>query len=147
MTNKEFESVLKVEKFFKTNFKFPTINTSGKYELLDANKNKYIFDYQLGSNGKFYIELSMDKAKQKWQIREDNLPLIRIDVNGPPHLCQDGKSLKNHIHVYYPEKQITYSIENFHEKLYKSTKPYDILCDFFKHVNIKLDHLKIQEGF
>lgn len=147
MTNKEFESIIKMEKFFKKGFQLPSINSSGKYELLDENKNKYIFDYQFGSNGSFYIELSMEKAKQKWQIREDNALLIRIDINGAPHFCKDGNTLKNHIHVFYPEKNETYPIEDFDNELYKSMKPYDILRDFFKHVNIKYDIVNIQEGF
>ena len=88
MTNQEFAKILELEKVFTSNFTIPQINTKGTKELVDTSKNKYIFDYQLGSAGKFYIELSLKAAKQKWQLRS-NTPLVRIDINGairlPPY--------------------------------------------------------------
>lgn len=146
MTNQEFNHILEIEKTFATNFVIPQINTKGTKELIDVNKNKYIFDYQLGSAGKFYIELSLKAAKQKWQIRS-NTPLIRIDINAAPHMCVDtGKPELNHIHIYYPDGIKTYEISKYDENLYKNCNPYDILNDFFKHVHIQYSIGNIQEA-
>lgn len=146
MTYQEFIKILELEKFFTSNFNFPKINTKGTKELIDSCKNKYMFDYQLGAAGKLYAELSLKTAKQKWQLRS-NTPLVRIDINGSPHMCSDtGKVFKNHIHIYFPDETKTYEISQYDDKLYKNPNPYDILNDFFKHVHIQYTMGSVQEA-
>ena len=147
MTNQEFVNILELEKVFTSNFTIPQINTKGTKELVDTSKNKYVFDYQLGSAGKFYIELSLKAAKQKWQLRNNSIPLVRIDINGAPHMCPDtGKVEKNHIHIYFPDGTKAYEISQYDDNLYKNLNPYDILNDFFKHVHIQYSMGSVQEA-
>lgn len=146
MTNQEFLKLIELEKVFISNFTIPQINTKGSKELIDTSKNKYQFDYQLGSAGKFYIELSLKAAKQKWQLRS-NMPLVRVDINASRHMCIDtGDSEPNHIHIFFPDGTKTYEISQFDENLYKNSNPYDILKDFFKHVHIQYNMGSIQEA-
>lgn len=145
MTNKEFDSMLSLKKFFVSDFNFPKLNSKGVNELIDSEKNKYIFDFQFGSASKFVITLLADEAKQKWQLRSGT-PLLRVDVNSSPHMCENGELWKNHIHIFYPEGVKVIKLEDYAEDYYKSLKPLDVLNDFFKQCNIQIKPLVVQEG-
>lgn len=144
MTNKEFDYMLTLKKIFVSGFEFPKLNSRGTKDLMDDEKNKYILDFQYGSVGKFVITLLADKAKQKWQLRSGT-PLIRIDVNGSPHMLPDGEILKNHIHIFYPDGVQVIKLEDYSDDLYKSLKPSDVLSDFFRQCNIQANCVIVQE--
>lgn len=145
MTNKEFDYTLKTKKHFLSEFSFPKINTKGENDLIDMQKNKYIFDFQFGSAGKLVITLLAIEAKQKWQIRNGTLPLVRVDVNSSPHMCENGELWKNHIHVFYPDGTKVYKLEDYDKILYKSLNPKDVILDFFKQCNVEIGNLSFQE--
>lgn len=45
-----------------------------------------------------FIEL---KAKLQSRYVRNRLPLVRIDINSPPHINPDGRKLsRNHIHIF-----------------------------------------------
>ena len=144
MTIKEFEYILSLKKYFIAEFDFPKINSKGYKELVDAEKNKYTFDFQYGSAGSFVFTLTAKEAKQKWQLRSGT-PLLRIDINGSPHMCENGDLWKNHIHIFYPDGTKVYKLEDYSENLYKSMNSKDILIDFFKQCNIEITSLSFQE--
>ena len=52
------------------------------------------------------IELSKFKLQNRYALTK--LPLVRIDIDSPPHMNPDGtKTSRNHIHIYkdgYDEK-------------------------------------------
>ncbi|MCM1404373.1 MAG: hypothetical protein NC133_02630 [Prevotella sp.] len=144
MTDSEFEKLLNSQKHFSTEFKFPKINSKGFNELLDKDKNKYVFDYQFGSAGAIVVALLSAEAKQKWQLRYGT-PLIRIDINGAPHMLESGEQLVNHIHIFYPEGTKVYKIEEYNNKMYQSLNPWDVLLDFFKQCNIEFKFPCMQE--
>lgn len=145
MTNKEFEQYINTKKHFLNTFYFPKINSKGTNDLIDTSKNKYIFDFQFGSAGKLVITLLSIEAKQKWQVRNATYPLIRVDVNSSPHMCDNGDLWKNHIHVFYPEGVKVYKLEDYDKTLYNSLKPQDVIVGFFKQCNIEVENLTLQE--
>lgn len=145
MTNKEFEQYISTKKHFLNTFCFPKINSKGANDLIDSSKNKYVFDFQFGSAGTFVITLLSVEAKQKWQIRNATYPLIRVDVNSSPHMCDNGELWKNHIHVFYPEGAKVFKLEDYDNSLYNSLKPTDVIMDFFKQCNIDVGDLSLQE--
>lgn len=101
MTNKEFDEIVKTEKLFVgKNIKLPMILEHATY-LLNAKDSFDGFILDVDRRCK-YIEIS----KHKMQARDNNnkLPLVRIEVDGPPHMNPDGTKIgRNHIH-YFNEK-------------------------------------------
>ena len=149
MLDTEFNALIAETKRFKDKFVQPKINSYGKQALSDKKGNEYIFDYQLGSAGKMIITMEMSDAKQKWQSRFNNMPMVRIDINGSPHMDPtNGRVLKNHIHIFYPSGTKVYAIQSFDTNLYQDLNPWNVLRDFFIQMNIKLSHSEqIQEAF
>lgn len=144
----DFENLIKINKHFVKEFKTPRLNSKdNKLILLGEDNREYYFDYQYGTLGKFYVEISTSNAKQKWQIRKyDEVRLIRVDINSR-HMYLDGKISKNHIHIYYPEGLETYELEEYDPKLFQSLKINDVLLDFFRLCNINdKTNVIFQEG-
>ena len=146
MDDSEFLRILSIEKKFKDKFVQPTINSSKRLILTDSNKNDYVFDYQLGSAGNMVITIELVDAKQKWQTRLPNSLLVRVDINSPAHMDENGNLSRNHIHMFYPSGTKVYDISNFDENLYKDLSPFAVLIDFFKQNNIVLSNNEFIQG-
>ena len=146
MDDSEFLRILSIEKKFKDKFVQPTINASKRQILTDSNKNDYVFDYQLGSAGNMVITIELVDAKQKWQTRLPNSLLVRVDINSPAHMDENGNLSRNHIHMFYPSGTKVYDISNFDENLYKDLSPFAVLIDFFKQNNIVLSNNEFIQG-
>ena len=114
--------------------------------MIDSNNNEYLFDHQLGSAGKMVIAIALIDAKQKWQTRLPNCKLVRVDINAPAHMDENGKLSKNHIHMFYPSGTKVYDISDFDENLYKDLNPMAVLIDFFRQNNIVLSNNEYIQG-
>ena len=118
MSNEEFRIIMNLKK------KFTQDNI-----MLPKNGESQIFDVESGSTkDKFYIdvdrrgriELSRFKLQNRYAMTK--LPLVRIDIDSPPHLNPDGtRTSRNHIHVYRETENDTgnlpwaYDLEAFNE--------------------------------
>lgn len=146
MDDSEFLRLLSVEKKFKNKFVQPIINSTNRQILSDSNNNEYFFDYQLGSVGNMVIAIELVDAKQKWQTRLPNSLLVRVDINSPAHMDENGNLSKNHIHMFYPSGTKVYDLSNFDETLYRDLSPFAVLVDFFKQNNIVLSNDEFIQG-
>ena len=79
------------------------------------------------------------------------LPLVRIDIDSPPHLNPDGtKTSRNHIHIYRDVDNDTgnlpwaYSLEEFEQiKFNRNNIVFmDILSSFCEYCNISMENIQ-----
>lgn len=153
MDKSTVEKMLQEEKIL-LNYKPLKMNAKDIFKL-KGEKNEYFFEYQLGETGTFiiYNKPLIEDAKQKFQTRYKGQYLMRLGLNARPHFCVDtGELCKNHIHVYegddvYGQPIINaYSFDEFGEDYFKDLSGLNVMLDFFKLCNIKLeDGVTIQE--
>ena len=97
MTNEEFQDLLEMKKIFlKNNIQLPENNENNSYELKsESTKDRFYID--IDRRGK--IEFSKFKLQNRYL--QTKQPLVRIDIDSPPHINPDGtKTSRNHIHIY-----------------------------------------------
>lgn len=97
MSNEEFEILLLLNKqFVKSKVNLPIKGESNTFDIISKKTNdKFYLD--IDRSGR--IELFKLKIQTRYVLTK--LPLVRVDVNSPPHLNPDGtKTSRNHIHVY-----------------------------------------------
>ena len=109
---KEFvQYLMYTEKIFKKkNIKLPLNDEKSSLELVTIDlKEKLMLDIDRKSK----IEL-----KVTLQNRYSTIPLVRIDLNSPPHMFSDGsRTARDHIHFYNPttEENDTFDLIDFEE--------------------------------
>lgn len=97
MTDVEFQNLMKLKKVFvKEAIELPNNGENETYDLESiATRDKFYLD--VDRRGR--IELSRFKLQNRYAVTK--LPLVRIDIDSPPHLNPDGtKTSRNHIHIY-----------------------------------------------
>ena len=152
MDERMVEQLMNEEKVL-LDFSVPKLN-SRKTFTVKGTENDFLFDCQLGETGRFVLLTKpLGEMKQTHQTRYKNNFLIRVDLNAPPHFCENGELLKNHIHVYLGDdengkgKIKVYPLEQYDKILFKNLNGYNVMFDFFKLCNIKLPReVSIQEG-
>lgn len=147
MTDKEFQYLMSLKKIFKK-------------EAVDLPKNGQYDTYDLESIGareKFYldvdrrgkIELSRFKLQNRYAATK--LPLVRIDIDSPPHLNPDGtRTSRNHIHIYREVENDTgnlpwaFDLEKFEEIKFDKGKIsfMEIFYAFCKYCNIETNNVQ-----
>ena len=148
MDSSTISKMIAEQKFFLKEFELK-IGDIGSIEL-NGETESYIFDYQLGSTGMLAIyATSISDSKQKYQNRYKAHPLIRVDVNSAPHMCEDGELWENHINVFTgtlnQSEMHTYKLEDYNPALFQDLSGWNILYDFFKCCNINTDNVHLQE--
>ena len=91
----------------KNNINLPGIGEKDTIDLITNDLKEKLF---LDINRQGRIEL-----KVTIQNRYRTLPIIRVDIDGPPHMNLDGTySSRNHIHFYNAETEQndTYNLED-----------------------------------
>lgn len=134
------------------NFKPIKINSKGKFKL-QGTLNEFYLDYQLGETGKFVIyQKTIDDAKKTYQTRLKSRFLVRVDINGPSHMCADGQMWVNHIHIYRGDDEFgqpiidVYKLEDYNGNEFQDLSGVNALLDFFKICHIRLEQgASIQE--
>lgn len=147
MTDLEFRDLMKLEKFFEKNhIDLPKNGESEVYDLksLDTKHNFYL---DVDRRGK--IELSKFKLQNRYAITK--LPLVRIDIDSPPHINPDGTKLsRNHIHIYRECENDNgnlpwaYDLEEFDEIEFNKNKInfMDIFSQFCEYCNINVENVQ-----
>lgn len=134
-----FLGLLQSTKEMPSNVSLPSNNEKRSYELsTDFKDIKLILDIDRAGR----IEL----RKCKIQDRYKSLPLIRVDIDSPPHRFKDGsRSSRNHIHIFNPNKNEndTFDLEDFNSILFKDISNFNsILFDFCSYCNIKIPNIQ-----
>lgn len=148
MDSSTISKMIAEQKSFSKDFQLK-MGDSGCIEL-NGETESYLFDYQIGSSGMFAIyATSISESKQKYQNRFKTHPLIRVDLNGAPHMCEDGQLWENHIHVFTgtlnQSEMHTYKLEDYDPDLFQDLTGWNVLYDFFKCCNINTDNVHLQE--
>lgn len=97
MSDSEFNYLMGLQKeFIDKNYHLPNNGCSNVFDLISRESNEKFF---LDVNRKGRIELSKFTLQKRYAPTK--LPLVRIDIDSPPHINPDGIILsRNHIHIY-----------------------------------------------
>ncbi len=91
----------------KNNVKLPSVGEKDTIDLItDDLKEKLFLD--INRQGRIELKVTI-------QNRYRTLPIIRVDIDAPPHMNLDGTySSRNHIHFYNAEieQNDTYNLED-----------------------------------
>lgn len=147
MTDLEFKRLMQLQKIFvKSSIILPNNGENSIYDL----KSKETQDkFYLDVDRRGRIELSRFKLQTRYAITK--LPLVRIDIDSPPHLNPDGtKTSRNHIHIYREVDNDTgnlpwaYSLEEFEQiKFNRNNIVFmDILSSFCEYCNISMENIQ-----
>lgn len=147
MTNSEFHNLIKLKKIFtKDTIELPNNGENDTYDLKSTEtRDKFYLD--IDRRGR--IELSKFKLQNRYATTK--LPLIRIDIDSPPHMNPDGtKTTRNHIHIYRETDNDTgnlpwaYSLESF--ELIQFNKDninfMEVFSSFCEYCNINIDNIQ-----
>lgn len=147
MTNQEFQNLMQLKKvFIKDAIALPNNGENETYDLESTvTKDKFYLD--VDRRGK--IELSRFKLQNRYAVTR--LPLVRIDIDSPPHLNLDGtKTTRNHIHIFKEMDHDTgnlpwaYDLESFEYIDFNKNKVDFLLIfsGFCEYCNICMDHVQ-----
>ena len=91
---------------------------NGKSETYDLERKNFKDKFYLDVDRSGRIELLKFKIQNRYAITR--LPLVRIDIDSPPHINPDGTKIsRNHIHIFRETDNDTgnlpwaYDLENF----------------------------------
>lgn len=132
--------------FVKSSIILPNNGENSIYDL----KSKETQDkFYLDVDRRGRIELSRFKLQTRYAVTK--LPLVRIDIDSPPHLNPDGtKTSRNHIHIYREVDNDTgnlpwaYSLEEFDQiKFNRNNIVFmDIFSSFCEYCNISMENIQ-----
>lgn len=97
LTHYEFKYLLELEKeFTQPQVNLPLPGNRDAFDLINRpSDERFVLD--VNRSGK--IELSKYSLQNRHQ--RTKLPLVRVDIDSPPHRNPDGtKVSRNHIHIY-----------------------------------------------
>lgn len=146
ITDQEFKNLWKMPKYFvNNNIILPLPRENKIYNIISSNKKeKFVLDTSRSGVYSLY--------KAKLQNRyASNIPLIRLEIDSPPHMNQDGtKSSRNHIHIFKEGYGLTiaYDLECYKNINLNSNELKNfnkVFNEFCKFCNINIDNIEIQE--
>lgn len=97
MTDIEFQELLNLDKIFcKKKIILPNAGEKAKLDLISkSTEDKFYLD--INRTGR--IELRKCTLQTRWGF--NSLPLVRIDIDAPPHMNPDNSiTSRNYIHIY-----------------------------------------------
>ena len=97
MTNSEFKKLMALTKIFvKDNIELPR---NGEFETYDLESRESRAKFYLDIDRRGRIELSKFKMQNRYAVTKQ--PLVRIDIDSPPHRNPDGTlTSRNQIHIF-----------------------------------------------
>ena len=147
MTDLEFQNLMKLQKIFiKDSIKLPLNGKKDTYDLKSIETNDKFY---LDVDRRGRLELVKFKLQNRYAITK--LPLIRIDIDSPPHLNPDGtKTSRNHIHIYKELVNDTgnlpwaYDLKDFDGINFNENNInfMEIFISFCEYCNIKLENIQ-----
>lgn len=97
MTNLEYDALLNLQKVFvDKKIVLPQEGTRKTFKLNSIDtKDQFFFDINRSGS------ISLSKVTMQTRYKPTRLPLIRLDIGGPPHTNPDGVKLsRRHVHIY-----------------------------------------------
>lgn len=147
MTNADFEKLMALTKIFvKDNIELPR---NGEFETYDLVSSESRDKFYLDIDRRGRIELSKFKLQNRYAVTKQ--PLVRVDIDSPPHRNPDGTmTSRNHIHIYREMDNDTgnlpwaYDLETIMPvKLnWDSLDFMSILSNFCEYCNICMDNVQ-----
>ena len=142
MDNQTFQHLLNLKKEFTSSIILPNQQAQKIYDLTSISSlDKFHLDYDRRGT----LEL-----KYKTQLRASAYklhPMVRLEVNSPPHINPDGTQLsRNHIHIYdeiYGDS-VAYELLEILPQLNTNFSSINIFTNFCKYCNITINR-DIQE--
>lgn len=139
ITDQEFLELLKTEKNFVEHPPvLPYSRSKGHFKLV--NKNHQYFFLDINKSG--IIALNKFTLQTRYSI----IPLVRLDINSPPHINPDGsKTSRNHIHIYREGYGDAWAYELSDMKFISHTESLcfdNMLIQFCNYCNIKFSQKK-----
>lgn len=96
MTDADFHRLMSVRKYFEQTVVLPAVGGTGTWQLSGATSGDRFF---LDINRKGKLELTKYTIQNRYVITRQ--PLVRVDIDSPPHINPDGtKKSRNHIHLF-----------------------------------------------
>lgn len=135
IADQEFLRILHLQKTFNSRFRLPTENEK-VFFLLHAQNGE---SFQLNIERRNTYEVYKSKTQSSYYKE----PIIRLEVDAPPHTNPDGTTIgRNHIHIYREGFSLrwAYPLETFHDFYFKN--PFDfpeLFEDFCNYFNIELN--------
>lgn len=135
LTDITFKRLMAEEKRFKDKtIKLPLSNERKNFEIICVNSSEKLF-LDINRSGK--IELR--KATLQHRYTE---PLVRIDLDSPPHMNPDGtKVSRNHIHVFKEGfgDAWAYELATFKDYKFREISDFStVFTDLCQYCNIQL---------
>lgn len=147
LTDIEFKKLMQLEKdFSKKNIRLPNNGESNVFQLKSTSTSD---EFLLDVDRRGRIELSKFKLQNRYALTK--LPLVRIDIDSPPHMNPDGTiTSRNHIHIYKQFDNDTgnlpwaYDLEDFNQiKFDKDNIVFmDIFTEFCEYCNININNIQ-----
>jgi hypothetical protein len=143
LTDEEFNRVFELKKFFDGDICLPKQNERKFYTLKSIDGFEH---FELNIERKTRIELKKIKLHHSY-FKE---PIVRLEVDAPPHKNPDGKRVgRNHIHIYREGYGLTwaYELDEFSDTLFRKKDDFiSIFNDFCVYCNIE-NNLNLQGVF
>lgn len=116
--------------FTKKNIRLPL---SGENDIFDLAARETMDKFFLDVDRRGRIEL---KAKIQTRYALTKVPLVRIDLNSPPHINPDGtKVSRNHIHIYkdtdFDTGNLPWAYELTSINIFANDRPTDFMQIFY----------------
>lgn len=147
MTDLEFKALMELKKvFIKSSIELPNNGESEVYDL-ESTETRDKFYLDVDRRGR--IELSRFKLQNRYVVTK--LPLVRIDIDSPPHMNPDGtKTSRNHIHIYRETDNDTgnlpwaYDLETFEQIKFSRERInfMEVFMEFCEYCNISIDNVQ-----
>lgn len=97
MTNHEYDALLKLQKSFVDKKVILPQEGSRKTFKVNSLETRDQFFFDINRSG----SISLSKVTMQTRYKPTRLPLIRLDIGGPPHTNPDGEKLsRRHVHIY-----------------------------------------------
>ena len=146
MTDERFQELMRLEKsFVKSDIVLPANNENVAFDVKSiSTRDEFFLD--IDRRGK--IELSKFKLQNRYA--KTKLPLVRIDIDSPPHTNPDGTmTSRNHIHIYRETDTPTgnlpwaYDLDSFEEYRFEDiTNFMQVFSDFCAFCRIAVPHIQ-----
>lgn len=147
MTNQEFETLMALRKvFIKDIINLPN---NGQCIVYDLQSNETNDKFYLDVDRRGRIEFSKFKLQNRYAVTK--LPLVRLDIDSPPHLNPDGtKTSRNHIHIFREVENDTgnlpwaYDLDNFTQISFDKNNInfMQVFTSFCEYCNISIENIQ-----
>lgn len=146
MTDEEFKEIMKLDKAFEEeHIELPGSNESGVFNINSmTTKDKFYLDVDRRGRIEF------TRCKMQERLVKTKLPLVRIDIDSPPHTNPDGTKVgRNHIHIFKEDLCDTgnlpwaYDLDGFKDiKINNLSDFMEVFYEFCNYCNIKTNNVQ-----